>query len=52
MADREGRLEARPRRIKAEVFPYDEEMPSIEKILSLLANKNHLEVSAGEGKDH
>jgi hypothetical protein len=42
MADREGRLEDRSRRIKAEVFPYDEKMPSIEKILSQLAAKNFI----------
>jgi hypothetical protein len=42
MADREGRLEDRPRRIKAEVFPYDKKMPPIEKILTELAKKKFI----------
>lgn len=36
MADREGRLEDRPRRIKAEILPYDE--CDIESLLGSLAN--------------
>jgi hypothetical protein len=42
MADREGRLEDRPRRIKVEIFPYDEKIPSIEKILAQLADKKFI----------
>ena len=40
MADREGRLEYRPKRIKAEVFPYDN--CNIEKLLKQLLDKNFL----------
>lgn len=36
MADKEGRLEDRPKRIKAQIFPYDEKMPSLEKLLTQL----------------
>lgn len=39
MADKKGRLEDRPRRMKAEIFPYDEKLPSIEKILVQLSLK-------------
>lgn len=42
LADREGRTEDRPRRIKAEIFPYDEKIPSIEKILSQLSTKSFI----------
>ena len=52
LADREGRLEDRPRRIKAEVFPYDEKMPSIEKMLSLLAAKQFIVRYLVDGKKY
>ncbi|MCE5336804.1 MAG: hypothetical protein LLG06_19680 [Desulfobacteraceae bacterium] len=37
-ADREGRLEDRPRYLKAEIFPYDD--VDVEKLLYLLSNPN------------
>jgi len=40
MADREGRLEHRPKRIKAEVLPYDN--CNIEKLLRQLSDKNFI----------
>lgn len=40
MADREGRLEYRPKRIKAEVLPYDS--CNIEKLLKQLSDKNFI----------
>lgn len=36
LADREGRLEDRPRRIQAEIFPYDPDCPDVDEMLSLL----------------
>ena len=42
MADRDGRLEYRPKRIKAEVLPYDE--CDIEKLLGQLADKSFLQL--------
>ncbi|HOI95592.1 MAG TPA: conserved phage C-terminal domain-containing protein [Syntrophobacter fumaroxidans] len=36
LADREGRLEDRPRRIQAEIFPYDPDCPDVDETLSLL----------------
>ena len=42
MADREGRLEYRPKRIKAEVMPYDN--CNIEKLLTQLADKNFIQI--------
>lgn len=36
LADREGRLEDRPKRIKAEVFPYREPDPGVDEALSRL----------------
>jgi hypothetical protein len=42
LADKAGRLEERPRRIKAEVFPYDEKMPTIESLLKTLAEKGFI----------
>ena len=38
LADREGRLEDRPQRIKAEIFPY--EKVNVEELLAELAQKN------------
>jgi hypothetical protein len=38
IADREGRLENRPRKIKADIFPYDN--VNINKLLDELAGKN------------
>lgn len=40
LADREGRLEDRPKRIKAEIFPYDSY--DVEKLLSSLASNGFL----------
>lgn len=40
LADREGRLEDRPRRIKAELFPYDE--LDVETLLKDLAQRNFI----------
>jgi hypothetical protein len=37
IADREGRLEDRPQRIKVEIFPYEKKQMDIEKGLELLA---------------
>lgn len=37
-ADREGRLEDRPKRLKVELFPYDE--VDVDKMLSRLASTN------------
>ena len=42
LADREGKLEDRPRRIKAEIFPYYEPKPSIETLLNHLTEKQFL----------
>lgn len=42
MADRAGRLEDRPRRIKAEVFPYYELKPGVESLLNFLAERNFI----------
>ena len=50
MADREGRLEDRPRRIKAEIFPYDEKLPSVEKILTQLSAKKFILRYSVEGE--
>jgi hypothetical protein len=45
MADREGRMEYRPKRIKAVVFPYDDFAPGkIEKLLEQLRNNRFLHV--------
>ena len=40
-SDREGRFEWRPKKIEAEIFPYDK--VSIEKLLSLLCDKKFVE---------
>lgn len=42
IADREGRLEHRPRKIKAEVLPYDN--CNIEKLLAQLTSKGFIEI--------
>ena len=42
LADREGRLEYRPRKIKAEVFPYDNF--SMEKLIKQLVDKNFIQL--------
>jgi len=42
LADREGKLEDRPKRIKAEIFPYYEPAPDVNTILSQLQNKGFL----------
>jgi hypothetical protein len=49
MADREGRLEDRPKRIKAEVFPYDD--VNIEKLLEHLRNARSIVRYRVEGYD-
>jgi hypothetical protein len=41
VADREGRLEDRPRRIKAQVFPYREQI-DVEELLSELTKDKHI----------
>jgi len=43
LADREGKLEDRARRIKAQVFPYYEPKPSIEKLLDGLAHRKFIQ---------
>ena len=42
LADKEGRLEYRPKKIKAEIFPY--ENFNIEKLLFQLADKNFIQI--------
>ena len=42
LADKEGKLEDRPRRIKAAVFPYYDPKPSIETLLNYLAERNFI----------
>jgi len=49
MADREGRIEDRPRRIKAEVFPYDD--VDIEKLLEQLRTARSIVRYTVEGHD-
>ena len=49
MADREGRLEDRPKRIKAEVFPYD--AVNIEKLLEQLRTARSIVRYTVEGHD-
>lgn len=50
IADREGRLENRPKRIKREVFPYDDDVTTetVESWLTLLANHKSRFVSLYE----
>lgn len=42
LADRDGKLEDRPRRIKAEVFPYYDPKPSITNLLNQLSEKKFI----------
>jgi len=49
LADREGKLEDRPKRIKAEIFPYYEPSPDVNTILSQLQNKGFLIRYATDG---
>lgn len=42
LADKAGRLEDRPRRIKAEIFPYYEIKPGIESLLNFLSDKEFI----------
>lgn len=42
LADKSGRLEDRPRRIKAEIFPYYEIKPGIDSLLKFLAEKDFI----------
>ena len=46
-ADREGRLEDRPRRLKAEIFPYDD--IDMDSLLSALAEKQFIVRYAADG---
>jgi len=46
-ADREGRLEDRPRRLKAAIFPYDEQ--DMDSLLSALAEKQFIVRYAADG---
>lgn len=48
MADREGRLEDRPRRIKAEILPYDD-APDITRALATLEQLGFIERYTAEG---
>lgn len=50
LADREGRLEYRPKRIKAEVFPYDN--CNIEKMIKQLSDKNFIQVYSVSGENY
>ena len=42
LADKSGRLEDRPRRIKAEIFPYYEVKPGIDSLLKFLSDKEFI----------
>lgn len=42
LSDREGRLEDRPKRIKAEIFPYYDPKPSVETLLNHLTEKGFI----------
>lgn len=50
MADREGRLEYRPKRIKAEILPYDN--ASIEKLISELQDRRFLQIYNADGEQY
>jgi hypothetical protein len=50
MADREGRLEYRPKRIKAEILPYDS--CSIEKMVDELCSKNFVQLYSVNGDNY
>lgn len=50
MADRSGRMEYRPKRIKAELLPYDN--CNVEKLLKQLLDKNFIMVYEVEGKKY
>jgi hypothetical protein len=50
MADRDGRLEYRPKRIKAEVLPYDS--CNIEKLLAQLSSKNFIRAYTVNSEDY
>jgi hypothetical protein len=50
MADRNGRLEDRPKRIKAEIFPYDS--VSIEKLLNVITLHDFTLHYEGNGKNY
>ena len=50
MADREGRLECRPKRIKAEVLPYDN--CNIDKLLNILVSKNFITIYTVDKADY
>lgn len=40
-ADKEGRMEDRPKRLKAEIFPYDEDI-NIDELINQLAERNFI----------
>ena len=42
LGDREGRLDDRPKRIKAEIFPYYEPTPTIDELLNMLQSRNFI----------
>ena len=50
MADREGRMEYRPKRIKAEVLPYDK--CDINELLNTLVSKNFITIYTVEQTDY
>ena len=50
LANRDGRLEDRPKRIKIEIFPYDDE--NIDELLTLLANAGFIERYKIAGKSY
>lgn len=49
-ADREGRLEDRPKRLKGELLPYDEHAPGMEKLLTELASRKFIVRYEADGK--
>lgn len=50
-ADREGRLEDRPRRLKMAIFPYDDDMPvSFEQLITDLEDKGFLQRYEVDGR--
>lgn len=51
LADREGRLENRPRRIKMQIFPMDDALP-IEPMIQSLADAGFVELYQVEGKNY
>jgi hypothetical protein len=52
LADRQGKLEDRPRLIKAEIFPYYGPDPEVDKLLETLAQKELIIRYSLEGKNY